>query len=180
MTPAQTRDAIVAEMREYADTSDGCQYGTISTRLLRDFADRLAALPVGDGEPWAGHHFAEQPGGIWRCVDKGCGFTIHTAPPPAAFIVDPQAGTVTPAPAAPCPYVRSGDEGTHYCTLSGPPAVPAGFVLVPVEPTQSMLDANGDCPGYPEGKAWLERDARETWKAMLAARPDAPAGEKGT
>ena len=51
MTPAQTRDALVTEMREYADTSDGCQYGTISTRLLRDFADRLAALPVGAAEP---------------------------------------------------------------------------------------------------------------------------------
>lgn len=45
--------------------------------------------------------------------------------------------------------------------------------LVPVAPTQAMLDAAGECP-VPEGKAWLDDDARATWGAMLAAAPEPP------
>lgn len=45
---------------------------------------------------------------------------------------------------------------------------PDGMALVPIEPTQAMLDANGVCV-CPDGKAWLEKDARETWTAMLNA-----------
>lgn len=50
-------------------------------------------------------------------------------------------------------------------------AVPDGWVLVPREPTQEMIEANGRsiCD---EGNAWLERDARTTWAAMLAAAPN--------
>jgi len=50
------------------------------------------------------------------------------------------------------------------------PRVNGGFQLVPINPTQSMLDANGRSE-FPEGKEWLERDARATWAAMLAAAP---------
>lgn len=42
--------------------------------------------------------------------------------------------------------------------------------MVPREPTRAMLEANGRSVA-PEGNAWLERDARETWAAMLAASP---------
>lgn len=48
------------------------------------------------------------------------------------------------------------------------------WVLVPREPTQAMLDANGES-AFPAGKEWLERDARSTWAAMLAAAPTPPA-----
>ena len=56
-----------------------------------------------------------------------------------------------------------------------PPAVamPEGYALVPVEPTQAMLDAAGMCI-VPEGKKWLDDSNRETWTAMLAAAPEAP------
>jgi len=52
-------------------------------------------------------------------------------------------------------------------------AVPEGYALVPVEPTQAMLDAAGMCV-VPEGKRWLDDSNRETWTAMLAAAPEAP------
>ena len=52
-------------------------------------------------------------------------------------------------------------------------AVPEGYALVPVEPTQAMLDAAGMCV-VPEGKRWLDASNRETWAAMLAAAPEAP------
>lgn len=51
------------------------------------------------------------------------------------------------------------------------------WVMVPKEPTQTMLDANGDCEGFPEGKAWLEEYARVTWANMLAAAPQPQAAE---
>lgn len=47
------------------------------------------------------------------------------------------------------------------------------YKLVPVEPTQAMLDAAGMCI-VPEGKKWLDDSNRETWAAMLAAAPEAP------
>ena len=47
-------------------------------------------------------------------------------------------------------------------------AVPEGYALVPVEPTQAMLDAAGMCV-VPEGKEWLDASNREVWHAMLAA-----------
>lgn len=52
-------------------------------------------------------------------------------------------------------------------------AMPEGYALVPVEPTQAMLDAAGMCV-VPEGKEWLDASNRETWAAMLAAAPEAP------
>ena len=47
-------------------------------------------------------------------------------------------------------------------------AVPDGYALVPVEPTQGMLDAAG-MSIVPAGKEWLDQSNRETWAAMLAA-----------
>lgn len=49
-------------------------------------------------------------------------------------------------------------------------AVPEGYKVVPVEPTQGMLDAAGMCI-VPDGKEWLDQSNRETWAAMLAAAP---------
>ena len=49
-------------------------------------------------------------------------------------------------------------------------AVPEGYALVPVEPTQGMLDAAGMCI-VPDGKEWLDQSNRGTWAAMLAAAP---------
>ena len=56
-----------------------------------------------------------------------------------------------------------------------PPAavVPDGYVPVPVEPTQEMLDAAGMCI-VPDGKKWLDQSNRETWAAMLAANKVQP------
>lgn len=42
------------------------------------------------------------------------------------------------------------------------------YALVPVEPTQGMLDAAG-MSIVPAGKEWLDQSNRETWAAMLAA-----------
>lgn len=50
MTAPDSRDSVervVAEMRERSDTSDDCCYGTIGTRCVRDWADRLQALTRG-------------------------------------------------------------------------------------------------------------------------------------
>jgi hypothetical protein len=42
--------------------------------------------------------------------------------------------------------------------------------LVPVEPTEEMIAANGHSD-IPEGQVFLAEDARQTWAAMLAAAP---------
>lgn len=52
-------------------------------------------------------------------------------------------------------------------------AVREGWVIVPVEPTQAMLDANGTS-NVPAGTQWLNEDARNTWASMLAAAPNPP------
>jgi hypothetical protein len=50
-------------------------------------------------------------------------------------------------------------------------AVPAGFVLVPVEPTDSMVNAGRTTP-MPSDSEWDEdEDYRAVYKAMLAAAP---------
>lgn len=60
--------------------------------------------------------------------------------------------------------------------LAAAPQVPAGFVLVPVEPTAEMLasltgfDFRGD---FDQRRSAMRRGA---WAAMLAAAPQAPAG----
>ena len=69
-----------------------------------------------------------------------------------------------------------GDEGDKAdwqrirASLAPAAAVPEGYALVPVEPTQGMLDAAGMCI-VPDGKKWLDQSNRETWAAMLAATP---------
>ena len=55
-------------------------------------------------------------------------------------------------------------------------AVPAGFKLVPVEPTLEMLTA----AGREDNKAFIDgmphgATAADTWAAMLAAAPTPPA-----
>ena len=60
--------------------------------------------------------------------------------------------------------------------LAARPAVPAGFVLVPVEPTLEMLTA----AGREDDKAFIDgmphgATAADTWAAMLAAAPTPPA-----
>ncbi|MHB1407984.1 MAG: hypothetical protein ACYCXC_00070 [Acidovorax defluvii] len=69
---------------------------------------------------------------------------------------------------------NAGGECDKGCTAPQPAvAMPEGYALVPVEPTQAMLDAAGMCV-VPEGKEWLDASNRETWAAMLAAAPEAP------
>lgn len=56
---------------------------------------------------------------------------------------------------------------------------PEGYVLVPVEPTEAMVDratweeVGGHCSSC---TAWAASpsDARRVWAAMLAARPEVP------
>ena len=55
--------------------------------------------------------------------------------------------------------------GRHSLHVVSQPAVPEGWKLVPVEPTEEML--------YPAGLENVE-DGNEAWKAMLAAAPEPP------
>ena len=66
-----------------------------------------------------------------------------------------------------CPHVRTSRDGTSYCELAqaAPSAVPEGYVLVPVEPTEEMIYAcryvlAGDRSGQIAGPIY---------RAMLAA-----------
>jgi hypothetical protein len=63
------------------------------------------------------------------------------------------------------------------------PSEPAGWKLVPIEPTRAMIVAA--CPAWKERPAWTGRpfsgrkltagdSAREDWAAMIAAAPPAP------
>jgi hypothetical protein len=83
---------------------------------------------------------------------------VYAAPPASACVCgEPSLGVVHRA------------DGPCYMLKQVPPAaVPAGYALVPVEPTQAMLDAAGMCV-VPEGKGWLDASNRECWAAMLAA-----------
>ncbi len=61
------------------------------------------------------------------------------------------------------------------------PAKPPGYKLVPVEPTDEMLEM-GQWLEYPESGSRMQpvrmEDVRGVWKAMLNAAPEAPAQEK--
>ena len=54
------------------------------------------------------------------------------------------------------------------------PAVPAGWVLVPVEPTEEMADAGDNTSPVAVTSEWT---ARDVWDAMIAAAPE-PAAVK--
>ncbi len=54
-----------------------------------------------------------------------------------------------------------------------------GFVLVPVDPTDAMLDSPSDvevgCPTWAGSQYCCNRsEARDIWGAMIAARPEIP------
>lgn len=54
------------------------------------------------------------------------------------------------------------------------PAVPAGWKVVPVEPTPEMLQAGANVM-EPNGIGWYDADiSRAEYRAMLAAAPAAP------
>jgi hypothetical protein len=61
---------IAAEMRELAEVSDDCRYGTISTGMAREWADRLAALTDG-AEPVAGADEEALIVAIWQAEHPG-------------------------------------------------------------------------------------------------------------
>jgi hypothetical protein len=75
-----------------------------------------------------------------------------------------------------CPekmYPGSWQEGAKLYTAPQPQplTVPQGYRLVPVEPTEEMVEAAfGALPNYP-----LEGNIRRHYRAMLAAAPEAPA-----
>jgi hypothetical protein len=47
--------------------------------------------------------------------------------------------------------------------------------LVPVEPTDEMLNAANGCPpNFPEGRVWVDQDNATTYRAMLDAAPQPP------
>lgn len=53
-------------------------------------------------------------------------------------------------------------------TLAGLRAAPEGFVLVPVEPTQEMLDMVCTADGF---EPWTDNTMGDVYRTMLAARP---------
>ncbi len=75
--------------------------------------------------------------------------------------------------------VLSGDLGPTVHPASPPvqakqPAVPAGWRLVPVEPTREMMVALCEVKNQTRtGLRWVARDSdlREAWTAMLAVAP---------
>lgn len=71
-------------------------------------------------------------------------------------------------------YVLPGWDGHNLAKLAEAALaanVPAGYKLVPVEPTPEMLAVNVDPGEYVSIEA-----ARILWRAMLAAAPDAQKG----
>lgn len=84
-----------------------------------------------------------------------------------------------PMPGLHCVELReAADEIERLRAALTAPAVPAGWQLVPVEPTPEMIaamaviDSSGTCNGTPTvGMA----GADEAYAAMLAAAPQAPA-----
>ena len=68
-----------------------------------------------------------------------------------------------------CYEVSTAQQIVNALNAQAPPAaVPAGYALVPVEPTQAMLDAAGMSIVL-AGKEWLDQSNREVWASMLAA-----------
>lgn len=59
------------------------------------------------------------------------------------------------------------------------PSVASGYVLVPREPTEAMIDAGmQELPSeWNTGDDFTRDDARDAWAAMLAAAPTPPGGE---
>lgn len=86
----------------------------------------------------------------------------HDAPQPVVY---PQPGYDQGAGLRPAATVKD-----SLTTRSG--AVPAGYALVPVEPTREMIRAV-----YPLHENTLGPELREHWAAMLSAAPSPPQGE---
>ena len=65
------------------------------------------------------------------------------------------------------------EDGTKY--VRADKAAPEGFVLVPIEPTEDMLEAYKEADGdHSDWETWLEwdgGDATRLYKAMLSATP---------
>lgn len=79
------------------------------------------------------------------------------------------------------PYIFRGKEllpaGRHDLYTHPAPAAPAGYKLVPVEPTPEMLQAGANVM-EPNGIGWYDADiSRAEYRAMLAAAPAVPQAE---
>jgi hypothetical protein len=79
---------------------------------------------------------------------------------------------------APIKRVEVEDDGTlHVFIDHWPQPVPAGWKLVPVEPTPEMLQAGASIMDF-DRSGWYDADvSRAEYRAMLAAAPAAPQAE---
>lgn len=87
-------------------------------------------------------------------------------------------------PDTPCPHIRGSDEGTNWCALAAETinqqetyrtSIPDGWKLVPVEPTEAMVEAFGKALVVQQKPLVLCAD--EIYSAMLNAAPQPESGE---
>lgn len=105
----------------------------------------------------------------------------EVAPRPFSIYQDTEMSTLPPLPPLPTPEIRiaklqfSAVQMQAYATAHGEAVAaalaPKGWKLVPIEPTESMLD-----------EAWCEgslthRQVKEHWAVMLDAVPTPPKSE---
>lgn len=68
-----------------------------------------------------------------------------------------------------CTPCAAGGGGLALAAIAALFIVAAGFVRVPVEPTEAMMaavDCDGDRRSWPSGRVW-----EHAYRAMIAARP---------
>jgi len=158
MNTKEQRDALVQDMREWEWVP-----------RIKGWADRLAAMPVSDAEPYGHHHYQSQ------FEQRANERMAQAYPTLAAFFSKYAIGPKVEASCFACGH--TGERSITHLELPGvyvcetcvskiraaPPALPDGRVAVPVEPTPKMQVAWACCAGI-----WADRYA-----ALIAARPEA-------
>ncbi|HBR6875106.1 DUF551 domain-containing protein [Klebsiella pneumoniae] len=161
------------------------------SKAIRKGPDMPPVQPVADSEPVA-EVLSNRPGNDTSTIDRalpvGTQLYRHAQPAPVVpeLRVDWQenefsagwnacrAALLQASPVCTCP---SGDGSLRWpCPVhpGNSPAIPDGYVMVPVEPTKEILDEFDSIIDYGA------EDSVDAWHRLLAAAPQSPGSEPAT
>ena len=170
-------NTIEAMKQALEDLDPLAAYGRVGTRdvdqakLQQAFANFRTAIEQMEKQEPVGKFYANG-NGFWYQDTKG------SAPESVPLYLHPSTACTWPKGRCACdevlqtaPVIATYPDGSFetgkVATPYTAPAVPTGFVLVPIEPTLAMWAAASDCDETDDAKT----DCDNMWKAMLNAAP---------
>lgn len=174
-TEKQTPKALAAEIKDAIIELHGCTFPDLieAVNRLSALASAQAATPRTEPTHYASPRTGSAVRAEWlatqarECDRDEYTVPLYTAPPVQQVLTDLE-----------CPPDPEWVDRQMQSELvpKGPGVVPKGWRLVPVEPTEAMLDAIHSTPELPDPV----KDMNALWLAILDAAPPAPAVEKPT